>query len=103
MRGRATRRVFGIRTWLVLETIDALLRLADPRIRTEIERGMKLARQPVTIPFNPIKRAGTGMTTCPAHGGWFPIGCMGICDASPPGTRSCPAMHDFRDPDEEDA
>lgn len=94
MRGRATRRVFGVRTWLVVFCLAAALRyqLADPLVRAEIERGMRLARQPFTVEFDPAVRAATeaGVTVCPAHGGWFEFGCMGICDKAPRGVTSCP-------------
>ena len=92
MKGHATRRTFGVRTWLIIRAVDFLLRFADPRVRAEIERGMRLARQPFTVEFNPAVRAATeaGMTVCPAHGGWFELGCMGICDRAPRGVTSCP-------------
>lgn len=49
-RGRATRRAFGTRTWLIVHTIDALLLLVDPRVRHEIYQALHAATDPYPVP-----------------------------------------------------
>lgn len=66
MRGGPTRRVFGIRTWLVVEAIAALLHLADPRLRREFEEALRWVISPppyrVEYPPHPTTNGDTKET-----------------------------------------
>ena len=46
MRGTPTRRTFGVRTWLALETIELLLHLVHPTPRTHIHQALTTAITP---------------------------------------------------------